>query len=207
MAGRFIVFEGVDSEAIADQARRMAEWLRSEGMAAVTTREPTDGPIGSQIRLVLNGRLQVDEMTLAVLFLADRLDHLHRGDNGILAELQRDRTVVCVRYLLSAYAYQSDIVDLQWLKQINQPCPWPNLTIFVDTLVERSIHQLVQREGYDTEGVEQRSRELGETRDSYLRAIEQCKLDGKEVTVVDGNQPPTAIHQRCRSLVERLFEG
>lgn len=209
MAGRFIVFEGIDSEVITDQARRMGEWLRSEGLPVVVTREPTDGPIGAQIRLVLDRRLAVDELTLAALFLADRMDHLNREEDGILTELQRDRYVVCVRYLLSAYAYQSEVAEFEWLKQINQPCPWPDLVIFIDIPVQRCLERLAKQEGYEAKRLEAQKVEMTERRRKYLQAIDRCRLDSnldaKTVIVkINGNQSDAAIHRECRDLVDRL---
>jgi dTMP kinase len=204
MAGKFIVFEGIDSDVIVDQAGRLAGWLRSEGLRSVTTREPTDGPIGAQIRLVLNDRLQVDELTLAALFLADRVDHLYRKGDGILYLLKQDQQVVCVRYLLSAYAYQNEVVELEWLKQINQPCSWPDLMIFIDTPVQSCLDRFIRQRGFDDRQAQEKERELAEQRRNYLRAIEQCRSDGQEVHVADGNQPSATIHRACRDLVERL---
>jgi len=204
MAGRFIVFEGIDSDVLADQVSRLSAWLLSDGLTVIRTREPTDGPIGTQIRLVLNDRLKVDELTLAALFLADRMDHLNRAQDGILLELERDRYVVCARYLLSAYAYQSEVASFEWLRQINQLCRWPNLMIFIDTPVERSLRQFVAREGYAPEVLEEHRARLVETRNNYLRVIEQCKSHGEQVIVVDGNQPAGTVHQTCRDLVVQL---
>ena len=202
MTGRFIVFEGIDSEVIADQARRMAEWLRGEGLPVVVTREPTDGPIGAQIRLVLNERLQMDAQAQAVLFLADRLDHLYRPEDGIIRELEKGRHVVCVRYLLSAYAQSG--VDPDWLKRINQMCPWPDLMIFVDTPIERSLNQMIKQEGYDEHRAQEKERELQTHRRAYLQAIARCQAEGRRVRTVSGSQPARAIHRTCRRWVERL---
>ncbi len=202
---KFIVFEGIDSEVVAEQARRMADWLRDEGLRVVVTREPTDGPIGAQIRLVLNGRLQMDEHAKAVLFLADRLDHLHRPEDGILPELEKGNYVVCIRYLLSAYT-QSQEVDPEWLEQINRLCPWPDLMIFVDTPVGTALDRLVKQEGYDEERTQKKEQELEALRQAYLRAVERCQEEGKSVQTVDGNQTAAAIHRQCRKWAERVME-
>ncbi len=204
MAGRFIVFEGIDSDVLAEQASQMSAWLLSDGLTVIRTREPTDGPIGTQVRLVLNERLKVDELTLTALFLADRMDHMYRAGDGILAELEHGRYVVCTRYLLSAYAYQSEVASFEWLHQINQLCRWPDLMIFIDSPVERSLRQFVAREGYAPEELEKQRAQLTKARDNYLHVIKQCKSHGDKVTVVDGNQPAGTIHRVCRDLVVQL---
>ena len=40
------------------------------------TKEPTGRPVGSLLRQCLAGRIKTDELTLAALFAAARLDHL-----------------------------------------------------------------------------------------------------------------------------------
>jgi len=141
MTGRWIVFEGMDSTVLEEQASHLAGWLRRGGVPAVVTREPTDGPVGAQLHLILSRRLTVDERAQALLSLADRLDHLYRDDDGILQELARDRYVIGIRYLLSAYADQSETVPWEWLERINAPCPWPDLTIFIDTPVQSGLER------------------------------------------------------------------
>ncbi len=202
MNGRFIVFEGIDGEVIADQAHRTAAWLRGEGLPVVVAREPTDGPIGAQIRLVLNGRLQMDAQAQAVLFLADRLDHLYRPGDGIIHELEKGRYVVGVRYLLSAYAQTG--IDPDWLERINRLCLWPDLLIFVDTPVERSLNRMIKQEGYDERRAHKKEQELQAHRQAYLQAITQCQAAGRNVRVVNGSQPAHAIQRACRRWIERL---
>ena len=204
MRGKFIAFEGIDSEVITDQTRRMSEWLRSKTKTVITTREPTDGPIGAQIRLILDKRLLVSELPQAAFFVVDRVDHLYRRDDGILAELEREHWVVCARYLLSAYAYQSDIAPFEWLVEINRLCPWPDLMVFVDTTVESSLERMVRQEGFDSVRIEERLAELTSRRESFLNAINRCRSQGKEVSIVDGNQPAANIHRSCKSLVDRI---
>ena len=70
-AGKFIVIEGIDSQAIKEQAERLYGWLRKQRVTVHLTREPSDGPFGSQIRFILDGRLDVDQITLALFFATD----------------------------------------------------------------------------------------------------------------------------------------
>lgn len=204
MSGRFIVFEGIDSGVISEQTRLMAEYLRSEGLRVIPAREPTDGPIGAQIRLIRDGRLVMHDLAQAVLFLVDRMDHLYQKNTGILAELDKGNYVVCTRYLLSAFAYQSSSATLDWLMQINETCPWPDLMIFVDTPLQSSLDRLVRQEGYDVNMLEQKQSELEKTRAGYLHSIEQCQARGWKTASIDGNQTQNAIHRSCRKLVQRL---
>jgi dTMP kinase len=222
MPGRFIVFEGIDTEVLTYQAEELSAWLRSEvgGRLMVSvTREPTDGPFGAQLRLVLERRLKVDEFTKAALFMTDRMDHLHR-ENGVLEDLEKGYYVVCIRYLLSTYAYQSREVQIaaerlfgavpksldafEWLRNINQLCLWPDLVIFIDTPVESCIDRIREREGADIAAQKDLWKKYEEERAAYLNAIERCRTWGNDVLVIDGNQPRTTIQRLCRDSVIQL---
>jgi dTMP kinase len=80
--GRFVVIEGLDGAGTTTQARLLGERLRAEGRAVHVTAEPSGGPVGALIRQVLQHRVNggagggFDAAGLALLFAADRLDHL-----------------------------------------------------------------------------------------------------------------------------------
>lgn len=83
--GLFIVLEGVDGAGTTTHTKLLAASLGARGLPVHTTREPSDGPIGVMIRQILTGRLVVPGMngprpptwkTMALLFAADRADHV-----------------------------------------------------------------------------------------------------------------------------------
>lgn len=127
-----IALEGIDDDLLQVQAERLCRWLRDQDMAAEQTQEPTQGPVGVQLRLVRQGRLQLPLTSVALLEVADRLDHL-ACPGGILAWLAEGRIVVCVHYTLSSYAAHWRHLDRAWLRQINARCRTPDLTLFIDT--------------------------------------------------------------------------
>ena len=75
-ASLFIAIEGIDGAGTTTQARMLAEWLRSRGRKVILTSEPSDTPAGRLIRDVLARKEKPDEVTLALLFAADRREHL-----------------------------------------------------------------------------------------------------------------------------------
>ncbi len=84
--GRFIVFEGLDGAGTTTQAQLLAERLRGRGRTVHLAHQPSEGPVGLLVRQILAGRAAtpqadgklgvVDERVMALLFAADRLDHL-----------------------------------------------------------------------------------------------------------------------------------
>ena len=110
--GYFIVLEGIDGSGKSTQAEMLGRWHRDRGLPVLVTHEPTFGPIGSVIHQVLTNRLVVRGITgprfpawttMALLFAADRLDHL---ESEILPNLLDGVTVISDRYYLSNIAYQ-----------------------------------------------------------------------------------------------------
>ena len=55
--GRFFVLEGLDGAGTTTQCERLASELRARGFLVLTTREPSEGPVGTMIRQALTGRL------------------------------------------------------------------------------------------------------------------------------------------------------
>jgi dTMP kinase len=126
----FIVFEGLDGSGISTQAFELKKSLEKKEYEVYLTKEPTDGLIGSLIRVVLRKELEVDIKTLALLFAADRMLHIH---NTILPLLNKGVIVISDRYRLSSYAFQSLELDIDWLRKINEKSITPDLTFIIDT--------------------------------------------------------------------------
>lgn len=144
--GRFIVLEGIDGAGTTTQSRLLCDWLRSIGRRVLPTREPSDGPIGHMIRAILSGRLVVrdsaaagarrvralDPAAIALLFAADRLDHL---DSEVQPALGRGIEVVSDRYYHSSLAYQSQDCPMPWVQHINRRAMAPDVTYLLDVPV------------------------------------------------------------------------
>lgn len=140
--GRFIVLEGIDGAGTTTQAARLVERLRAETRLPVKiTREPSDGPIGSLVRQVLTGRIVSPGgrapgwATMALLFAADRMDHV---ESEIEPFLMQGGVVVSDRYDASSLAYQSVSSGrggdkaVQWIRELNLHALRPDLTIVLD---------------------------------------------------------------------------
>jgi dTMP kinase len=170
--GRFIVLEGVDGCGSTTQTRRLVEALRARGRAAEPTFEPSNGPVGSFLRSVLERRLMVPGhaepwsgrwSTLALLFSADRLDHL---DSMVLPALRGGTTVVSDRYDLSSLAYQSVTASgdgervLPWIRELNRHARRPDLTLVLDVPFEEAAARRRRRGGkeelFDAQGIQRK---------------------------------------------------
>lgn len=141
MAGRFVVIEGIDGSGTTTQAARLVQRLVKDGKHARVTAEPTPGPIGALIRQVLTGRivgaggLAPGWATMALLFAADRMDHVEAEIEPFLAN---DGIIVSDRYDASSLAYQSVMSGrggeqtVEWIRVLNRYARRPDLTIVLD---------------------------------------------------------------------------
>jgi dTMP kinase len=140
-AGRFVVLEGIDGSGTTTQVARLADRLRVGRVPVRATREPSDGPVGTLVRQVLTGRVIVPGgrapgwATMALLFAADRMDHVESEIEPFLAS---GGVVLSDRYDASSLAYQSvssgaearDAVE--WIRSLNRYVRRPDLTLVLD---------------------------------------------------------------------------
>lgn len=161
----FIVLEGLDGAGTTTQCELLARALRTDGHKVVTTREPSDGPLGTLLRQVLRGRLQLPDgspmtaETVALWFAADRLDHI-----AAIVEptLLQGGVVISDRYVHSSLAYQSVECGLEWVNAINGRARQADLTIFVD-VPAAVCRERIQARGLAVERFEQ---------EGYLERVE-----------------------------------
>lgn len=203
--GRFIVLEGLDGSGITTQTELLRTWCEGRGVSVYVTKEPSDGPAGSIIKQALKHRLQgLTPDALALLFAADRLDHVM---SEIKPALSRGYNVVCDRYYLSSYAYQLvEVPDLDWLKSINNRCPSPDLTIYLDVPPKDCLQRIrsdVWR-GSDQLQLYEEPSYLDKVRRNFLSVIREL---GKQerIQIVDGTQQMRDIEKAVVSLVTDML--
>ena len=205
MRGRFFALEGIDGSGKSTQLPLLARRLEALGRPCVQTREPTGGPMGTLLRQVLTGQVDCDSRVVAPLFVADRLDHLLRKGDGLLALVEGGTDVLCDRYYFSSYAYQSVDLPLEWVIGANRPCAdllRPDATLFLDVAPELALERIARGRDH-TELFETRER-LTRTREQYFRAFEAEK-DRERILILPGYQPPEALSQAIWDRVAPLL--
>jgi dTMP kinase len=193
--GKFVVIEGLDGAGATTQIRLLHRRL-SGSRAVYVTHEPSEGPAGLQIRMVLQHRIVMDAAALAALFAADRLDHLYHqeGGGGIVARLSRGIDVLTDRYYLSSFAYQGMDLDWDWIWHMHAPCIRPDATLFLDVPVNVCLERIAAGRGAHFDLFENQ-RALTRARQSYLGAIERLRRSGERIDIVDGNVSPEQVHE------------
>ena len=205
MRGRFFALEGIDGSGKSTQLPLLARRLEALGRPCVQTREPTGGPMGALLRQVLTGQVDCDSRVVAPLFVADRLDHLLRKGDGLLALVEGGTDVLCDRYYFSSYAYQSVDLPLEWVIGANRPCAdllRPDATLFLDVDPELALERIARGRDH-TELFETRER-LTRTREQYFRAFEAEK-DRERILILPGNLPPEELSRAIWDRVAPLL--
>lgn len=202
--GRFIVLEGIDGSGTTSQCRALAQALTDRGHATVTTHEPSSGSIGRLVRERLAERsTPLDPHAMALLFAADRVDHVRTEIEPALAA---GRHVISDRYLWSSLTYQSLSCDRAWVATINAAAPWPDLTLMLDVPVDVAQAR-----------IEARAQTDGTTREIYdRRELQQKVAAGYEALLaeerpgvhrIDGTQTPPDVTRALVDLVSAALSA
>lgn len=136
----FISFEGGDGTGKSTQVRLLAESLRAAGKEVVLTREPGGTELGKAIRQSLLHGGEVVPRAEALLYAADRAQHV---ETIIKPALERGAVVITDRYFDSSIAYQGGARALP-AAEIKALSLWasanlvPDLTILLDLPIEKS---------------------------------------------------------------------
>ena len=182
--------EGLDASGKTTQSKLLVKSLRKKGFDAIYTTEPSKGRIGQLIRRhVLLEENRSSVILEALLFSADRIDHLERE---VMPFLEDKKIVVSDRYLYSSLAYQGAAgLDLKWIKEINKWAVKPDLTIYLDLPPEVVLQRLKRKKSVmETLSNQQQVRNI------YLKLVKAHNL-----CMVDGNKPKGKVAKEILEVV------
>ncbi len=208
--GRFVVLEGIDGAGTTTQVARLAERLRATTRHVRMTREPSDCPVGTLIRQVLTGRIVSPGgcapgwATMALLFAADRMDHVEAEIEPLL---QSGGVVVSDRYDASSLAYQSVSSGrdgsgaVEWIRSINRHALRPDLTIVLDLPADVAA---VRREGRGEAAQLYEQNEVQRALAAFYRDLAK-HMPNDRVEIVDGMGTMDEVHERVFAAYARAF--
>jgi dTMP kinase len=211
--GKLIVLEGIDGSGTTTQTSLLADELTARGHAVLTTREPTGRAIGAFIRQALQHRLTLSSgeavtlpwSSLALLFAADRLDHLA---HVVEPALSAGKIVISDRYDLSSLAYQSSTspegeAALPWLRSLNMRAVRPDLTVVLDLPSE------VAEERRRVRGGEAELFEHGELQARLARLYAEAErlVPGDHIAHVRADQSVEEVRAKILHPVLELLES
>ncbi len=146
------------------------------------------------IRAALGDERGLDEQTLALLFAADRLDHVARE---LSPALERGAFIICDRYLLSSLAYQASSLPLSFVREINARARRPDASVLLrvspKTAAKRRARRGGKPERFDDD---ERQRRIAA---AYEQAL--ALADVGPAYVIDGEGTPDEVAKDLMSLV------
>ncbi|MEC0276887.1 dTMP kinase [Peribacillus frigoritolerans] len=198
---KLIAFEGIDACGKETQAALLFSWLEDQDKLVYAESFPRyKQPIGQIIRDWLDGKNDLSDEAIHMLYEADRQDYMQYVEQ--LEMLQVDYMVLD-RWVLSnlAFGYAKGL-DVAWLSQLQSKVRKPDITIILDISPETSVKRRSQ--GRDRH--EQDTELLTETRDAYAALAYGLRANGDEVHFINGEQSPEEIHQQIQEVLKKHFQ-
>ena len=196
-----VAVEGIDGAGTTTLTRNLGQSMKKLGISFTRGCEPTDGHIGKVIRDALSGRKPVSPKTLALLFAADRREHLY-GPEGIRKNIDSGRIYITDRYFFSSLAYQSLDAEWEWVNQLNGEYPFPGHLIYLGLPVEEALKRISSRG----------SREIFENADlqlkvseSYKKSIDAYRNSGMKILELETRRNAGDVCDAAMGFLEELF--
>jgi dTMP kinase len=191
---RFITFEGGEGAGKTTQIAMLADALRAQGKAVVTTREPggTKGAEAIRALLVTGEADRWDAMTELFLLNAARRDHVQRVIRPALA---RGDIILCDRFIDSTCIYQGFVKGLEddIIRTLHAQATgdlWPDITLLLDLPADKGLERIAIRHGnenrFEGEGLAFHTR----LRQGFLALAAR---DPQRISIIDADAPVEAV--------------
>lgn len=188
--GIFVCIEGLDGSGKTTHAHRLVQNLQKRGVDAVYTTEPGQGAIGKFIReSVLQGERRVPGVVEAVLFAADRVEHM---EEEVKPALREGKVVVSDRCVYSSLAYQGAAgLDLEWIKEINRFALPPDLALYIDVPPEVVVKRIRRKKSVmETLETQRRVKQV------YMKFV-----DNRKLMSIDGDRKKSQVEQNILKVI------
>lgn len=199
----FAVIEGCDGSGTTTQIgilERFFDRGRDSPPPFYITFEPTNGSIGKMIRAALRNEISLEPETVALLFAADRNEHLF-GPDGVAERCRRGELVISDRYLPSSLVYQGITCGDEFPALLNRGFPAPELLIFLDIEPETAEKRMAargQKEIFEYLEFQVSARER------YKALLPRFAEQGVRVEIIDGSLPPEEVARKIWNAVEKM---
>lgn len=201
--GLFITFEGVDGCGKSTQANLLFEYLKSQNIPVILTKEPGGTPEGQAIRtILLDKNMKLPPISETLLFYADRAKHVQ---DKIVPYLEKGFVVISDRFSDSTFAYQSAVgLDFQTIQTIHHASVGdllPNKTFVLDLPSSKMQERFAKRES-----LEDRMEARGL---SYFSRVGQNFLEiafnnPERMVVLDATETIQKIHENIKKEFHKL---
>jgi len=203
--GVFIVLDGMDGSGKSEMVKLLHNYLfsKSKRYRILTTREPTNGTFGKEIRNILVNEKDpnVNAEKLLELFVKDRKEHL---ESTIIPFLKKSNEhevniVICDRYYYSTIAFQSTQgIDMKMLIEKNKKFLKPDIALIMDVNPKAALERIKYREKEKFEKIEF----MKKIREKFLKLP---KLLKDNIKVIDASKNLDLVFEDIKKEVDKLL--
>ena len=196
MRGRFITIEGTEGVGKTTNIEYIKQWLDTNHISFVSTREPGGTPLAEEIRelLLANREEKVCSKAELLMMFAGRAQHI---DQVIEPQLAAGNWVLCDRFTDATYAYQgagremgSELIAS--LETMVQGSMRPDLTLVLDVPVELGLERAGKRSEPDRFELE-KTDFFNRVRNAYLSMAEQ---NPQRYKIIDASKTLEVVQQQ-----------
>lgn len=203
--GRFLTLEGTEGVGKTTNRDFIENYLRSEGIPLLVTREPGGTPLAEQLReLLLAPRDEpVDATAELLMVFAARAQHLNQV---IVPALAQGTWVLCDRFTDATYAYQGagrglSCSMIEALETMVQGSLRPDCTLILDIDVKTGLERASQRgdlDRFETEKLEF----FEKVRNGYR---ERADAAPERYRIIDAGQTLEQVQSDIRTLLQQML--
>lgn len=145
--GELITFCGLDGCGKSSMIKMLTDEFKKTGVDFIVTKQPTDAMRNTEIfRTFMDcpDNSAYEYRSLSLMAAADRIQHANKV---ILPALMQGKTVICDRYFYSCLAnlLARGYVNDQWIYEIAESIPRPDIAFFLDVPVETAVSRVRKR--------------------------------------------------------------
>lgn len=204
--GVFLTIEGIEGVGKTTNVEFICNWLKSNKIDYIRSREPGGTPLAEEIReLLLKPRDEkVSEVAELLLMFAARAQHV---DALIKPTLAQGVSVLCDRFTDATYAYQGggrgmDLVKIEQLEAMVQAELRPDATFLLDVPVKLGLSRAAKRGELDR--FEQEDIDFFErVRSFYLARAEQ---QPERFYIIDASQSLEVVQLDLTKALHAVME-
>lgn len=203
--GFFITFEGIEGSGKTTQAKLLCDYLKSQDIPVILTREPGGSEISEKIRelLIDPENMEIKAKTECLLYAASRAQHV---EQVILPAIADGKVVISDRFADATLAYQGygRKLLIEKLRQLNKFATSglePDLTFLLDLPAEIGLTRAFER-FYKLDRLEQEAIAFHQSvREGYL---EIARRFGNRFKVIDASEPIEVIRDQIKNHVKQF---